>query len=157
MCYSKRNVYDGDDVAREGNRDEINYVREINARYFNSAYIRCLICIFFFQAEDGIRDRNVTGVQTCALPIWRGARADGWRALRNAAAFAHGDASATAGLLISRRLLRRGATAAANRMLDWLESSVRDDLRVSVARARLLEWGSRVPHGPLRVVADAQA
>src|SRR5699024_11573368 len=23
----------------------------------------------FFQAEDGIRDRNVTGVQTCALPI----------------------------------------------------------------------------------------
>src|SRR5699024_12173273 len=28
-----------------------------------------LIIIFFFQAEDGIRDRNVTGVQTCALPI----------------------------------------------------------------------------------------
>src|SRR5207249_7493179 len=27
--------------------------------------------LFFFQAEDGIRDRNVTGVQTCALPIWR--------------------------------------------------------------------------------------
>src|SRR5207249_7548636 len=27
--------------------------------------------IFFFQAEDGIRDRNVTGVQTCALPIYR--------------------------------------------------------------------------------------
>src|SRR5699024_11357407 len=26
--------------------------------------------IFFFQAEDGIRDRNVTGVQTCALPIF---------------------------------------------------------------------------------------
>src|SRR5207249_9235051 len=25
----------------------------------------------FFQAEDGIRDRNVTGVQTCALPIFR--------------------------------------------------------------------------------------
>src|SRR5699024_11496852 len=24
---------------------------------------------FFFQEEDGIRDRNVTGVQTCALPI----------------------------------------------------------------------------------------
>src|SRR5699024_11258118 len=24
---------------------------------------------FFVQAEDGIRDRNVTGVQTCALPI----------------------------------------------------------------------------------------
>src|SRR5438067_6142063 len=29
----------------------------------------CLSRFFFFQAEDGIRDRNVTGVQTCALPI----------------------------------------------------------------------------------------
>src|SRR5699024_11398679 len=28
-----------------------------------------LIIIFLLQAEDGIRDRNVTGVQTCALPI----------------------------------------------------------------------------------------
>src|SRR5699024_11995101 len=28
-----------------------------------------LFCFFFFQAEDGIRARNVTGVQTCALPI----------------------------------------------------------------------------------------
>ena len=27
-------------------------------------------CFFFFQAEDGIRDHCVTGVQTCALPIW---------------------------------------------------------------------------------------
>src|SRR5256885_3117013 len=26
-------------------------------------------CYFFFQAEDGIRDYKVTGVQTCALPI----------------------------------------------------------------------------------------
>src|SRR5256885_12352777 len=28
-------------------------------------------CFFFFQAEDGIRDYKVTGVQTCALPISR--------------------------------------------------------------------------------------
>src|SRR2546426_6160629 len=28
-----------------------------------------LLCFFFFQAEDGIRDYKVTGVQTCALPI----------------------------------------------------------------------------------------
>src|SRR5690606_29203174 len=28
-----------------------------------------LVFIFFFQAEDGIRDFHVTGVQTCALPI----------------------------------------------------------------------------------------
>src|SRR5438067_4660210 len=33
-----------------------------------------MLDVFFFQAEDGIRDRNVTGVQTCALPIsnWSG-------------------------------------------------------------------------------------
>src|SRR5699024_11837647 len=33
--------------------------------------LRSWVCFFFFfQAEDGIRDRNVTGVQTCALPIF---------------------------------------------------------------------------------------
>src|SRR5699024_1991585 len=31
------------------------------------------VFVFFFQAEDGIRGRNVTGVQTCALPIFRAA------------------------------------------------------------------------------------
>src|SRR3712207_6901762 len=32
----------------------------------------CCILFFFFQAEDGIRDIGVTGVQTCALPICAG-------------------------------------------------------------------------------------
>src|SRR5699024_6842212 len=32
-------------------------------------FASCNVFCFFFQAEDGIRDRNVTGVQTCALPI----------------------------------------------------------------------------------------
>src|SRR2546422_11679454 len=32
------------------------------------------ICVFFFQAEDGIRDVAVTGVQTCALPISKAVR-----------------------------------------------------------------------------------
>src|SRR5438105_6107353 len=32
--------------------------------------ILCVIFFFFFQAEDGIRDPLVTGVQTCALPIF---------------------------------------------------------------------------------------
>src|SRR5712664_14846 len=31
--------------------------------------MRCSVLFFFFQAEDGIRDLIVTGVQTCALPI----------------------------------------------------------------------------------------
>ena len=34
-----------------------------------SLFIFLLFVIFFFQAEDGIRDIGVTGVQTCALPI----------------------------------------------------------------------------------------
>src|SRR2546430_977949 len=33
-----------------------------------SGYRLC-VAVFFFQAEDGIRDLTVTGVQTCALPI----------------------------------------------------------------------------------------
>src|SRR5689334_24203712 len=41
-----------------------------------SVSVVCLVWFvffFFFQAEDGIRDGTVTGVQTCALPIsWRG-------------------------------------------------------------------------------------
>src|SRR5262249_59360244 len=31
--------------------------------------VSSLLFVFFFQAEDGIRDWSVTGVQTCALPI----------------------------------------------------------------------------------------
>src|SRR5690349_22001200 len=42
--------------------------------FFFSFYFACLFSFFFFfffffQAEDGIRDLYVTGVQTCALPI----------------------------------------------------------------------------------------
>src|SRR3546814_10193208 len=41
-------------------------------------FLHLFCCFFFFfQAEDGIRDGAlVTGVQTCALPIFRGCRAD---------------------------------------------------------------------------------
>ena len=38
--------------------------------YYFIFYYFYLIFFFFFQAEDGIRDRLVTGVQTCALPIY---------------------------------------------------------------------------------------
>src|SRR2546430_13399779 len=34
------------------------------------SYVCCISYFFFFQAEDGIRDLTVTGVQTCALPIF---------------------------------------------------------------------------------------
>ncbi|HKW69845.1 MAG TPA: hypothetical protein VJP81_04615, partial [Candidatus Dormibacteraeota bacterium] len=86
----------------------------------------------------------------------RGARADGWRALRNATAFGKGEASATAGLLISRRLVRRGSIDGADRLLGWLESRAQGDIRVAVARARLLEWRRRDPVNALTVVERAQ-
>src|SRR3989454_4298524 len=38
------------------------------SRFF-SIFLSFCFFFFFFQAEDGIRDYKVTGVQTCALPI----------------------------------------------------------------------------------------
>src|SRR2546430_11508702 len=38
-------------------------------RLWCNPFISCVEISFFFQAEDGIRDLTVTGVQTCALPI----------------------------------------------------------------------------------------
>src|SRR6202046_5456934 len=54
----------------------MRYVGDFDARLNNTTYINRTphknTRSFFFQAEDGIRDRNVTGVQTCALPIFEG-------------------------------------------------------------------------------------
>src|SRR5205807_6960441 len=47
-----------------------------------------LVC-FFFQAEDGIRDYKVTGVQTCALPISGARPQDGRSAIRELANVIH--------------------------------------------------------------------
>src|SRR5207249_6677290 len=58
----------------------------------------------FFQAEDGIRDRNVTGVQTCALPIYAMAQVDlGARVHRNRPL----DELAPMAYAIARAILRR--------------------------------------------------
>ena len=86
----------------------------------------------------------------------RGARADGWRALRNAAGFDQGDAAATAGLWISRRLVRRRSIDAADRLLERLEANFGEDVRVAVARARLFEWRRRDPGRALSVVEAVQ-
>src|SRR5256886_9200568 len=55
---------------------------------------------FFFQAEDGIRDLTVTGVQTCALPISRMSepqdRKEAWQAASEALRLDPNDASAHA-------------------------------------------------------------
>src|SRR2546425_2357126 len=51
-----------------------HHVRRLERRYFSDILRPLrewfLTFFFFFQAEDGIRDKLVTGVQTCALPIY---------------------------------------------------------------------------------------
>src|SRR5437588_10660553 len=44
--------------------------RAMECRYCSLVLVSCISRFFFFQAEDGIRDHCVTGVQTCALPIF---------------------------------------------------------------------------------------
>src|SRR2546426_1016356 len=46
-----------------------NQVGSVGADIAFDADPKFFACFFFFQAEDGIRDYKVTGVQTCALPI----------------------------------------------------------------------------------------
>src|SRR5256886_12090390 len=56
-----------------------------------------LVCfVFFFQAEDGIRDLTVTGVQTCALPICSSRIDFNSRSLSNAALSASGSVNNSA-------------------------------------------------------------
>src|SRR2546430_9012229 len=44
-------------------------IRKYSRNLFVCELVLYLLFFFFFQAEDGIRDLTVTGVQTCALPI----------------------------------------------------------------------------------------
>src|SRR5437773_5616255 len=48
-----------------------SYILQSILFFFCILYFVSFFFFFFFQAEDGIRDRDVTGVQTCALPIYR--------------------------------------------------------------------------------------
>ena len=57
---------------------------------------------------------------------------------------------------MARRLIRRGSVAAAEQLLGWLEARATEDVRVSVARARLFEWRRRDPQLALAVVEAAQ-
>src|SRR5256886_12668666 len=51
---------------RTSHRSETSQIRSVKGR---GVFAASLTTFFFFQAEDGIRDLTVTGVQTCALPI----------------------------------------------------------------------------------------
>src|SRR5260370_9954631 len=127
-------------------------------------------CFFFFQAEDGIRDSSVTGVQTCALPIssrisraailaqvfiWSIARA---RAERSPLV-----AAARSWARMAARLMRDGrVTGSLERQLvlltvvggDALHHDLAPDQRLQALEARALGrfaaagevWGDRPDH-----------
>src|SRR2546430_3569262 len=56
-------------IERAGERGVQSLVPEPRLVYGGRKKSGGLLFFFFFQAEDGIRDLTVTGVQTCALPI----------------------------------------------------------------------------------------
>src|SRR5258706_11933890 len=87
------------------------------------------VFFFFFQAEDGIRDWSVTGVQTCALPISRpvGAR------LR---CFFSADRPVDLGLPIHAAT---GALAAQNRGFGWQFLQLNIGMRPEIGRASCRE------------------
>src|SRR6266699_6118716 len=113
-----------------------------------SVRVACVV-VFFFQAEDGIRDADVTGVQTCALPIslrrrpaCRGAalyRPDARRGARGNGAVLDGDRNGRAAR--SGRRLRRGAPAE-----SWpLDERDQADLRGAASRCGELDRFARDP------------
>src|SRR5690349_23957027 len=61
--------------------------------------------IFFFQAEDGIRDLYVTGVQTCALPIYLGVKIDKATAKKSGVVVEYADKDGAAQKLECDRLV----------------------------------------------------
>src|SRR5438874_4585044 len=60
---------DLDTGAWEVDADEVAAARRLEAKHPDAQIWVVRAGFFFFQAEDGIRDLYVTGVQTCALPI----------------------------------------------------------------------------------------
>src|SRR5438067_12870693 len=120
------------------------------------------LLFFFFQAEDGIRDRNVTGVQTCALPIlWLRAQGYAEQTVRHAHAHARrfGDDLARRGLDElaglteddAEAFLRRLTLRAQSRLRSSGARSVRSSLRQLF---RFLRAAGIVAPAPVSVAAD---
>src|SRR5258706_10896298 len=106
--------------------------RRILTRFWISALISCVggrRSVFFFQAEDGIRDWSVTGVQTCALPISRA---------RVEAALDHGDVEQRLGqaVALERLLEQRAKPAGAAKPVRHDEAALRIVLEIGRASCR---------------------
>src|SRR5690606_40772959 len=88
---------------------------------------------FFFQAEDGIRDFHVTGVQTCALPIYPASMRRRWKASAMAAS------SSLPGRGQSAR--PRASAQAASSAAFWAAARVSKSWSEKIGRASCRERG----------------
>src|SRR5690348_17692899 len=83
---------------------------------------------FFFQAEDGIRDGRVTGVQTCALPIYHGQlQLNAYEPIEGLA------------VIESQSLLYRGSIALRTKCVDGITVNERTLQRYKIGRASCRE------------------
>src|SRR5207248_7702036 len=96
-----------------------------------------LLVSFFFQAEDGIRDRTVTGVQTCALPIFTLRVASGQSTLKI------GDAMQATRRVNFSSTRRASAICAASQFMMFLPPASRRSTRRSEERRVGKECRSR--------------
>src|SRR5438046_4335826 len=94
---------------------------------------------FFFQAEDGIRDWSVTGVQTCALPISKSAV--GWMNVRTARI--PGDSSRSDSEAAQYLTLGAGSRAAAGPWANEVNPRTLERLKRSEERRVGKEWRAR--------------
>src|SRR5437660_5617763 len=104
------------------------------AQYVVLLYLLCFVFLcfllfffFFFQAEDGIRDGHVTGVQTCALPISACSRNAGRRPRSSRRACSRPSCRRSAGSSCT------GATGGAARGTRWAETSTTPSTRATGA------------------------
>src|SRR2546427_12847848 len=99
---------------------------------------------FFFQAEDGIRDLTVTGVQTCALPISEAVRElldGGDKVAARRVLEAHSDSNGVAQAALIQLLIADSQLDLAEERLSATSTAITADdraaLRLVLARARI--------------------
>src|SRR5437773_2929347 len=118
-----------------------------NLRSTRAPILRVRVAVFFFQAEDGIRDRDVTGVQTCALPIWSVSQQELDNAVQSNLANLAAVAAARAAVLSSQASVSQSRAALEKALADVKTQ----EANIAAARAALAD--ARLNLGYTRVLS----